>query len=47
VEQVQVVAEQGKSEQQQPNEERSELVAYAVKLPNGVKFTRLNPVNHQ
>ena len=40
------VAEQEQSEQQQKVEqERSKLVTYTVKLSNGAKFTRLNPVN--
>jgi hypothetical protein len=47
VEGTQTVAEQGQSEQQQKVEqERSKLVTYTVKLPNGAKFTRLNPVNN-
>jgi hypothetical protein len=41
------VAEQEQSEQQQKVEqERSKLVTYTVELPNGAKFTRLNPVNN-
>jgi hypothetical protein len=44
---TQTVSEQGQSEQQQKAEqERSKLVAYTVKLPNGAKFTRLNSVNN-
>jgi hypothetical protein len=44
---TQTVSEQEQSEQQQKVEqERSKLVTYTVKLPNGAKFTRLNPVNN-
>jgi hypothetical protein len=47
MENTQTVSEQGQSEQQQKVEqERSKLVTYSVKLPNGAKFTRLNPVNN-
>ncbi len=46
VEGTQSDSEQGQSGQQQKVEqERSKLVTYTVKLPNGAKFTRLNPVN--
>jgi len=38
-------SEQAKSdERQRLEEERSKLVVYTVKLPNGVKFTRLGPL---
>ncbi len=44
---AQTVSEQEQSEQQQKVEqERSKLVTYSVKLPNGAKFTRLSPVNN-
>jgi hypothetical protein len=47
IEGTQTVSEQEQSEQQQKEEqERSKLVTYTVKLPNGAKFTRLNPVNN-
>jgi len=43
---TQTVSEQGQSEQQQKvEEERSKLVTYTVTLPNGAKYTRLNPRN--
>ena len=43
---TQTVSEQEQSEQQQKVEqERSKLVTYTVKLSNGAKFTRLNPVS--
>lgn len=32
-------------QQQRLEQERSKLVVYTVKLPNGVKFTRLSPVH--
>ncbi len=45
---TQTVSTQEQSEQQQKVEqERSKLVTYTVKLPNGAKFTRLNPVNNR
>jgi hypothetical protein len=47
MERTQSVSEQEQSEQQQKMEqERSKLVTYTVKLPNGAKFTRLHPVNN-
>lgn len=43
---TQTVLEQEQSEQQQKVEqERSKLITFTVKLPNGAKFTRLNPNN--
>ncbi len=46
MERTQSVSEQEQSEQQQKvKQERSKLVTYTVKLPNGAKFTRLTPVN--
>jgi phosphoribosyl-dephospho-CoA transferase len=46
MEQTQNPSEQQQAEQQQRLEqERSKLVVYTVKLPNGVKFTRLSPVH--
>jgi hypothetical protein len=44
---TQTVSEQGKSDEQQKVEQEQSLpVTYTVKLPNGAKFTRLNPVNN-
>jgi hypothetical protein len=41
-----VSEQQEQSEQQQKVEqERSKLITFTVKLPNGAKFTRLNPMN--
>jgi len=46
MEQTQTNSAQWQQEQQQKlQQERSRLVTYTVKLPNGAKFTRLNPVN--
>lgn len=46
MERTQTVAEQVQSaEQQRLEEERLKLVTYTVKLPNGAKFTRLNPAH--
>jgi hypothetical protein len=45
MEQTQTAAEQEQLERRQKLEqERAKLVTYTVKLPNGAKFTRLNPV---
>ena len=42
-----ILEQQEQSEQQQKVEqERSRLITFTVKLPNGAKFTRLNPVNN-
>jgi hypothetical protein len=41
------LTEKTQSEQQQKvGQEQSKLATYTVKLPNGAKFTRLNPVNN-
>ena len=47
IKETQTVSEQWQAEQQQKVvQERSQLVTYTLKLPNGAKFTRLNPVNN-
>jgi hypothetical protein len=45
IKETQTGSEQGQSEQQQ-KVEQALPVTYTVKLPNGAKFTRLNPVDN-
>ena len=47
IKETETVLKQRQSEQQQKvGQEQSLPVTYTVKLPNGAKFTRLNPVNN-